>query len=1059
MKKLERAMLLASSILSFSFYPLSAGNLPNANNRLIKENLEKISKSKGDELSFEINSIKQDDLTVKGRVVDSNMIPVSGAYIVVKGTKNGTVTDENGNFSINQVPTNSILEITFLGFETQDIECKGRSLINITLKNSATYLDEVVAVGYGVKKKSVVTGAISSLSSDELLKAKTANPINALSGRVSGVTLMPASGQPGSVPKLIIRGVGTNGDSNPLYIVDGLPMSDMNSINPNDIQSMEILKDATSTAIYGARGANGVVLITTKQGTKGKSSVTYDGYYGWSSAQSTTHMLNADEYCEITPEFYKNDGVDVPSSIISKPNGIDTDWIDAVLDTAPVQEHNITATLGSDKGSTLLSIGYLDQNGIMGGNKSYFKRYSIRVNNAYDINKYISVGANINYNYIDKNGVAGGSNGWNPLQYAYMMDPTTPIYGTDPAYTDNYGFGISTANFGRMWNPFSFIYISANGYNKTKHFYGNAYIKVRPLKNLVFKSDIGIDQTGGSSRSFSPIYAHNTNESSKNSVSTNSSDNSFWQWENTLSYTHSFGKHNASILLGSTASRSQYEYMSAGRDNYPAGSFENKNFWYLSAGDVATMTNSGSASPKHNLYSLFGRLSYNYNEKLMAEFVIRRDGSSNFGSKNQYGIFPGVSVGWTISKEKFWNINNFDSFKLRASWGQNGNEAIDPFSFTSVIGNDNYYTLGTTSSRKIYPGSAPTNLVNPDLKWETSEQLDFGADMIFCGGKIQSSIDYYNKKTKDLLMKPSVDLVLGNEAAYNNVGEMRNSGFEMQVSYNDTFGDFTISASFNASYLKNEVLNTGEGPIEGGLWRTSTNITRMEEGHAIGYFLLYKTNGIFQNESDVQNYKSSNGTVIQPQAVPGDFKWQDTNDDGVISADDRVDSGNPWPKWNLGLTLGAGWKGFDASILLRSKLDYKLYSAQLRSEGYGRANLPHFYMDRWTQEGMDNGIPRLSISDPNLNFKRASDFYLSDASFLKIGNIELGYTLPEKLTQKVLISKARLYVSMDNVATFTNYPFMDPEVGAMEGNVLNTGLDYSIYPQARTLRVGISVTF
>ena len=1004
--------------------------------------------------------IKQDNNIINGIVLDSKGNPVIGASIILEGTMTGATTDQDGKFSI-KAKKGATLIVSFIGYKDN------RTIVNsaqvkIILRENAEFLEDVVVIGYGTKKKSVVTGSISSISNKELMQAKTTNPINALSGRVSGVTLMSASGQPGSVPKLYIRGIGTNGNSSPLYIIDGLPMSDMNSINPSDIQSMEILKDATSTAIYGARGANGVVLITTRQGQKGKSSLTYDGYIGTSTAIHVPELLNSKEYVELTSEFYENDGTTMPSSFPTNTD-IDTDWLNSVLHSASIQQHNVTATFGSDKGSTMLSLGYLNQHGIIGNHEqSFFKRYTVRVNNKYDINKYISVGANLNINYIDKNGVGNGTNGWNPLIYAYNLNPNGPIMGTTADNTDTFGYYISPVGYGRMWNPFSFMTATTNGYNRTRRFYGNTYLKFTPIKHLVFKSDIGVDLKNGEVRKFTPIYYHGNNVNEKTSVSQNSSSSYFWQWENTLTYERTFGKHNASILLGSTASRNQSEYLKGSRNNYPEGSFENENFWYLDAGDVASMSNNGGASAEHNLYSLFGRLSYNYDERFMAEFVIRRDGSSNFGSENQYGVFPGVSLGWNISKERFWNIHNFDVLKLRASLGQNGNESINPFSYTSIIANDYFYNFGSAGKKTIYTGSAPQSLINPDVKWETSQQLDLGADMQFFGGKLITSLDYYDKTTKDLLMRPTIASFLGNISAYKNVGKMSNSGFEIQTSYRDNVGDFNYSISFNASYLHNEVNSVGVtgGYLQGGSWRSNSNVTRMEPGHAMGYYYLYKTNGIFQSQEDIDNYTNDDGKhVNQPNAVPGDFKWKDVDNDGEITENDRTDCGNPWPKWTLGLTLSGNWHGFDASIFLRSKLGYHILNSMTRTEGYGRMNLLSFYKDRWTPEHHSNSVPRLSMTDANKNFFYPSDFYLYNASFLKIGNISLGYTLPNTLTEKVNISKARIFLSVENVATFTDYPYMDPEVGAMNGDILETGLDYSFYPTARTAKVGVSITF
>lgn len=997
--------------------------------------------------------------TVSGTVKDTDGFTVPGANIIIKGTGNGTISDLDGNYTLSNVAINDVLVFSFVGLEAKEIVFKGQQPLDVVLESSAIALQEVVAIGYGVKKKSVVTGSISSLDADELLKAKPANPVNALNGRVSGVTVIKGSGQPGAVPKLVIRGVGTNGNSSPLFVIDGLPMSDMNSVNPNDIKSMEVLKDATSTAIYGARGANGVVLITTKKGKKGQTSLSYDGYFGWSSVQRRPTMLNTDQYITLMQEFYRNDNLPYPSTMPTKNEGIDTDWLGALFNTAPVTEHNVTATMGSEKGSTLLSLGYLDQNGIMGGDKSYFTRYSVRSNSQYDINDYVTVGANVNYNFIDRNTIGSGKNGFNILQYAFQMDPATPVY--DEVNGDSYGYGMSHVPFSRMWNPLAHLEIASNGKTQQQKFYGNAYIEITPIKNLVFKSDVGANINTLQARSYAPSYEHNMQINDKTMVQQNSNTSVAWQWENTLRYQRAFGEHDLSVLLGTTASRNNYNFLKGSRQNMPEEALRNPNYWYLNAGDVNSATNEGGANPTHSIYSVFGRLSYNYAERYMTEFVIRRDGSSNFGHKNRFATFPGVSVGWNVSNEKFWKLKDFQTLKLRLSWGQNGNEAISPFSYTSIIGNMKYYTFGMSQS--VTPGSAPNSLVNSDVKWETSEQINFGADFGLFKGKIRGSVDLFRKTTKDLLFRPTLESVRGNIAAFQNVGKIANEGVEFQLTYRTNINKVNLSLSGNASYLQNEVIKIGNsnGYLEGGMWRNGgIRITRMEEGFPIGYFYGYKTNGIFQNEADIQNYKNSEGKVIQPNAKPGDFKWFDRNDNGRVDSDDRVNIGNPWPKWTYGATISADWNGFDFNMFLSGKADFDVFTAQYRGESYGKANLPSFYLDRWQKDGDITSVPRLSVKNANGNFSKPSDFYVYDGSYLKIGGIEVGYSFPEKWIKSALLSKARVYVAVDNVATFTNYPFLDPEVGSVgDNNILETGIDYSMYPLARTFRVGFNLKF
>ncbi|MDE5416775.1 TonB-dependent receptor [Labilibaculum sp. DW002] len=993
------------------------------------------------------------NVSISGTVIDSDGLPLPGVNVVEKGTTNGTITQISGEYLIN-VPADGTLVFSFIGYEDQVVLVNGKKVIDIQLEESSIGLDEVVAVGYGVKKRSVVTGSISSLDSKDILQSRPADINQAFTGRAAGVVVSQSSGQPGSSPKITIRGVGTNGNSNPLYVIDGLPMDDMNSVNPNDIESLQVLKDATSAAIYGARAANGVILITTKKGKKGETTLTYDGFYGVQSAFNQPDLLNTDEYLMLMKEYYANDGTAYPDAMPTQNMGIDTDWLGVIASSAPVQEHNVTATMGSEKGSVLLSLGYRNQDGIIGGDfeKSFFKRYNARMNANLDINENVSIGANINFTHIDKGAIGTGTNGYNPVYYGLLMDPTTPVYGDGYVAADEKGYGTTGVPFTRMWNPMSFMDVTGNGFNRSERIYGNTYAKITFLKDFVLKTDLAANFNNGRSRSFSPIYYHNvSNYSDVNKVTQNSDRSTFWQWENTLTYTKKIGDHHITALVGTSASQNTYERLGGSRVGYPAEADTNDNFWWLNSGNIEGATNYGEANPVHTISSYFGRLSYNYQEKYMAEFVMRRDGSSNFGPKDRYAVFPGVSFGWNVSNEDFWNIENFDKLKFRASWGQNGNEAISPFSYTSTIANDRNYTLGNGS---VITGSSPSNLVNPNVRWETSEQLNIGADMVFYNGKLRVSMDYYTKTTQDLLFKRTVEAVRGNSAPYYNAGEIKNSGLEFQIGYNFKVGEVDFAVNANASYLKNEVTKVGNdnGYEEGGYWKGSTNVTRMEEGKAIGYFYGYKIDGIFQNQADINS-------AMYPNAQPGDFKWHDTNGDGEITPDDRTDIGNPWPKWTYGMTINAKWNGLDFSMMMHGKADVDIWMAQYRDEAYGRANLPSFWLDRWQQAGDNNGVPRLSITDANDNVRKASEFHVRDASFFKIGTIELGYTLPERWTKAVNLSRVRIYTAADNVAVFTKYPMFDPEVGAMEGNILNTGLDYSMYPQARTIRFGLNVGF
>ncbi len=1005
------------------------------------------------------SAIYAQNTKVSGTVVDkSSGDPMIGAAVTIEGTTLGVVTGADGTFELAGAPVNSNINVTYVGYKDYSTPVVAGKTYKILLAEDLQSLEEVIVIGYETKKKSVVTGAISSVNADDLNQAKAGNAINAMTGRISGVNVISNSGQPGTSPLLYIRGVGTNGDSTPLYVIDGLQMDNMDNINPNDIESMEVLKDATSAAIYGARAANGVVLVTTKKGVKGKTTLTYDGYYGISSAQNLPDMMNAEEYVEMVNEFATNNGTGTTMTT----NGTDTNWLEAIFQDAPVQEHNVTMTTGSEKGSSLLSLGFLDQEGIIGGDKSSFRRFTFRSNNEYNVNDFIKVGANANIAYRQKVGMSTGANGWNPVTYAYNMDPLTEVYDSENG--DEQGYGITETGYAKNLNPVAFINAQPSVNGRNVYVYGNVFAEIKLYEDLYFKTDAGTNIGNGYSRSYQQTYYHSADLYNDTSKLTQNASTSFgWQWENTLRYKKSFGDHNFSVLLGMSARESTSEWMSASRSDLSDEAELKETYRYLDSGDISTATNSSEASAVHSMASYFGRLSYDYKERYMAELVVRRDGSSNFGPDNQYAVFPGVSAGWNVNNEEFWDVNNFETLKIRASWGQNGNENIDGFSYTSIVNNTSYYTFGDTPTITI--GSAPNSLVNPDVKWETSEQTNIGADMGFFGGKLTATVDWYKKTTKDLLLQPTLSNVYGNDSPYYNLGQISNSGIEIQATYRGNFGDLNYSISANASYLHNVVDKVGNtnGYEDGGKWREVTNVTRMEEGYAMGYYRLYQTDGIFQSEAEVAAYTNSDGEMIQPNAVPGDFKWVDVNGDGTITEDDRTDCGNPWAKWTYGANIGLNWKGIDFTLFLTAKTGFKVYAAQYREEGFGLMNLPTYYLDYWTPETGGDTVPRLAsgTADVNGNLSNPSDFYLFDGDYLKIGLIELGYSLPKKLISKAKLSNVRFYVAMDNAATFSAYPFMDSETSDMRGtdSILETGMDYSSYPVARTTRVGVNIAF
>ena len=1001
------------------------------------------------------------NVNVSGTVSDS-FGPMVGASVAVEGTMQGAMTDLSGSFSLTDVQVGKTLIVSFVGFKTQKLLVENGKVYEIMMEEDRTLLDEVVVVGYEVKKKSVVTGAISGIDKEDLAKAKAQNAVSALAGRVSGVNVMSRSGAPGTTPTLIIRGVGTNGDSNPLYVVDGLQMGNLSSINPNDIESMEVLKDATSTAIYGARGANGVVLVTTKKGKAGKTSLTYDGYFGVQKARNLPELMNNVQYIDyvtnaVNASYTPEDAKSVLSKMALDPQ-YNTNWFDLIVDNATTQEHNLSFSSGTEKSTSLVSLGIVDQYGITGGDDSHFSRYTLRANGSYKITNFLSAGANVNLAYMKSANISAAENGINPFKNAAYMEPTLPPFGVN---ADEENFSATMSGGPKAANPLAHLKNTPKRDNNRMNMDGNVWLEVAPIEGLTLRSSLSVSMNNVYNRSYSPKYYHTTNDQRDLSMVENASNLSRgWQWENTALYRKSFGEHNFSLLLGQSALMNEYQFFNAKRTNILEEAVTNENYHYLNAGDVATSTNSGGANARHTMASYFGRLSYNYKERYLLEGVVRRDASSNFGPKNKWGTFPGLSAGWNISNEDFWDVEEINSLKLRASWGQNGNESITPFSYTSMMSSiynypfgDKNYSLGTTTN----------STTNRDVKWETSEQINIGVDMMLLNGKLNFTADWFNKKTKDLLFQPTVSTTQGtNSASFYNIGQISNRGFEFLIRYRDNIGDFNYSVSANLSTLDNKTdfINTKNGFITGGNHNNATfDLTRMSAGHAIGYLYLFKTDGIFQSQEEIDAYVNSDGVAYQPNAKPGDYKRVDVNENGVIDDEDRADCGNPWAKYTYGATINMDYKGFDFTVQMMAKTGFSVYPAHISPQTIGVNNLPLvYYENSWRPDNRDAKYAQITTSagDTNNNWTRPADVMVEDGDYFSINLIELGYSLPKNLLKKALLSNVRVYVAMDNPLTLQSYYGTIPESGR---DLMSTGLDYLNYPLSRTTRVGLNLTF
>jgi len=998
---------------------------------------------------------------VSGVVTDASG-PVAGVAVIVKGTSTGTSTDLNGAYSI-RASQSDVLVYSFLGYKTQEIAVQSRNRIDVRLESDAQMVDEVVVVGYGVQKKSLVTGAISSVKGTDLETTGVMRADDALAGKTAGVQVVSNSGQPGSDVQIYIRGVGTNGTATPIYIVDGIAVSGIEYLNPSDIESIEVLKDAAASAIYGARGGNGVVLITTRHSKEGQWSVNYDFSYGIQNIARKIDVLNAREYAIIQNEAAANSGATLPftdEQIASFHQG--TDWQEAILNrNAGVQRHNVRVSSGTARSSFNGSASYLNQDGILAEGKSNFKRYTINLSADHKLlrDDALTVGENLVVSHVKKQSVTQNSSTAGPLVGALNMDPLTPVY--DPYQTDELygGFGVSKYVSQEVVNPVARIYYS-HGRTLYTTLKGSVYAELKFLKDFRLRGTASADVTWTDGFGYSPMYKLNstTGNTTANGASQSYDQYRILSYEGYLNWGHVYNdKHDVSAMVGASLLQRGSLSMSASRNNLK---IDDEDHAYISMATSSTASASGGPGNPSAIVSFFARANYAYDNRYMITATVRRDGSSRFGPNNRFGTFPSVSVGWNVSNESFLrDVRWLDALKLRASWGQNGNENIGDFAYLATISTYGLsYPFGSQiTTGDLAVGAAPTKVVNPDLKWETSEQTDIGVDLHLLGC-LGFTFDYYVKQTKDLLVTTPVPLMLGNSFPTANAGNVRNSGVEFAVDFQRQFGKWNIAINGNISYNKNRVtyVGTDTGYVTGATVQGITGaVTRMEAGHAMSYFWGYKTLGIFQNQAEIDSWVNSKGEKIQPDARPGDFRYQDTNDDGVIDDNDRVDLGNPFPTVTFGLNLNVSAYGFDLGITTAGQAGNKIFSV-LRRADLSMSNYGAWVLNRWHGEGTSNSIPRVATNDTNLNWTRPSDFYLKDGDFWRIRNITLGYTF--RIPEKYYLRKVRLFASVDNAFIFTKYEGYDPEVGN-GGSILSSGIDRGVYPRPRTVSVGLNLTF
>ncbi|MBW4359240.1 SusC/RagA family TonB-linked outer membrane protein [Flavobacterium taihuense] len=999
---------------------------------------------------------QQKTLSVTGKVTStSDGLGIPGANITVEGGGASTSTDFDGTYKIN-VKSDDVLKITVLGYRSQKISVNNQSTINVGLQTETSDLKEVVVIGYGTQKKKVSTAATSVVSAKDIQAVAVGDVVNALQGQSSGVNVTSTSGQPGAGMVINIRGVGTAGNNSPLYVVDGVVVDNgIGYLDPSSIERVDILKDAAAASIYGARAANGVVLVTTKKGKDGKMNVSLSTYTGFQQVAKKLDLLNTQEYTTIVNEGRVNSGLSplyTPAQIASFP---DHDWQDDLFNEGAMKQNHSLLITGGDKKSTIATgLSYYGQDGLIGSqtNQSKYGRTTFNVNSTSEvIENHLKIGENFSYANIKSSGVSDQGIYSNSIRGFINAAPI------DAAYDDNGDFAHSVIS-SDISNPLGSLYYNNFNENKIDRYVGNIFAEAKFLKNFTFRTSFGVDITDSAYRSYVPVYSLSSNTNNTVSSVTQSSNKGLgWLFENTLQYKASLNEvHHFDVLVGTSAKENTSEYISATGKNLNFDDFAHA---YLSNATDKTSNTVSGGRYDYSMQSYFGRLLYDYDNKYLFSATVRRDGSSNFGPNNKYAIFPAFSAGWNVDKESFFPENKVvTNLKIRGSWGQNGNDQFaKQFAYMSTISSyDKNYHFGTTDET-LQVGSSPDALSNPDLKWETSEQLDLGFDLTLFSS-LTFTFDYYDKKTKDWLVQASVPDIAGATAPYINGGDISNKGLEFALGYRTNFGkDWTFAVNGNASFNQNEVLRiaNAEGIIHGDtnlLFQGIDEINRVEVGQPIGYFYGLKTDGIFQNASEL--------TSVQPNAQPGDVRFVDLNGDGKIDANDKTKIGNPNPDFTYGLSMDVSYKAFDFSIYT-----YGVAGSQnvFGVHDYTRAynNYTTSILDRWTTEGTSNSIPRVTNgTDANGNYTKFSDLYIQNADFFRIKSATLGCDLTKLTDNLNFFSKFRLYVAANNLFTFTKYQGMDPEIGF--GNTNQSwarGIDIGYYPQPRTYMLGLNVNF
>ena len=1012
--------------------------------------------------------------TVSGTITDNLGEPLPGASIMEKGTTNGTTTDFDGNFSIDVSDENAILVISYIGFTTQEVSLNGEANISVTLLENAAALSEVVVTGYTSERKSDLTGAVAIVDMGGVVSQPVASVDNMLQGQVSGVNVV-SSASPGGPSSLRIRGYSTIRNNDPLYVIDGVPTtSGINLINPNDIESLQVLKDASSSSIYGSRAANGVVIITTKKGKSDETKVSINMHSGIQNTTNLPNNLSAENYGNVYWQGFANDGITPAHAIYGNgakaviPDFLDaentipsanTDWVGEIFDPAIIQSYNLSLAKGGEKSHSMFSLGYFDQEGTL--KYTDFSRITARLNSDYKLfNDVVTIGENLTVAYSKSVGTSTNSLLGNAVYDAFRIPSIAPVYDINGEFT---GYPLSDTQ-----NPLGNLYRNKDNIENRVRLFGNVFTEIQLFEDLKFKTNFGLNYTTSDRTSFSPTYKEPNPQRVINSLSVRNNKQFDWVWSNTLNYTKTFAdKHNFSALVGIESIENLYEVTTASIDDLPTNEL---NIRILNAGDQGTQTNSGDKI-EYSLFSYFGKLNYTYDNKYLFSATLRRDGTSKL-LNNRWGTFPALSAGWKISEENFFNNEGvISNLKLRAGWGVTGNQDIPAYQTLSGYSSNPYYSNYAIDGAQntTQTGFTLSRIANPDLKWETTTQTNIGLDFGFLNDALTFSADYFYKNTEDLLLFKTLapdQAGFSNSGQWQNVGEMENKGFEFTADYqSDRAKDFNFNIGVNFSVIDNELLSLGEGinfiETDPGVLHSvnfDQSTSRTAVGQPIASFYGHVVEGIFASDAEAA---SSN----QSSAVAGDYRFKDINNDNVIDDRDRTFIGSPHADFTYGINFTANYKALDLTLFFQGSQGNDIYDlSRYYTDFFNLANYNKNdrILNAWTPQNTNTDLARVSLNDPNNNI-RPSSYYVQDGSFLRLKTFQLGYTLPENVAEKIKASRIRVYLEAYNLFTITGYEGLDPEIGLQnydsDDRNLDIGVDRGIYPSSQTFTLGLNFNF